>query len=221
MDFIQTGVSHRLSSADSQTRFLRSESATTKKNWSLTQQAFDKLLGLFSPDRDTAGIQYEMMRRKLVKFFEWRDVESADEQADETINRVARRVEEGQKIEDVKGYFYGVARMVFMEILRERERAPIPLDDAPQSLRQKAAEEVQPEARVLCLDKCLESLAVDNRTLIIAYYQEERRIKIELRQELADRLKIPMNALRIRAHRIRVGLEKCIINCLQSHADTK
>ena len=161
------------------------------------------------------------MRRKLVRFFEWRDVESADDQADETINRVARRVEEGQKIDDVKSYFYGVARMVFMELLRERERAPIALDDAPQSLHQKAPEEVQPEARVLCLDKCLDALAGDNRKLIIDYYQEERRVKIELRQELADRLQIPMNALRIRAHRIRMSLEKCIINCLQSNAHTK
>jgi hypothetical protein len=30
-----------------------------------------------------------------------------------------------------------------------------------------------------------------------------------------------MNALRIRAHRIRMSLEKCIMNCLQSNAHTK
>jgi len=67
----------------------------------------------------------------------------------------------------------------------------------------------------------LDSLPKENRKLIIDYYQEERRVKIELRQELADKLNIPLNALRIRAHRIRVGLEKCITNCLQVSAQTK
>jgi len=157
-----------------------------------------------------------------VRFFEWRSVASADEHADETINRVARRIDEGQSIENLKSYFYGVARMVFMEALKDRERAPVGLDDAPpKSLRQKAPEEIEPEARIVCFDRCLDSLPPDNRRLIVDYYQEERRAKIELRQELADRLQIPLNALRIRAHRIRMSLEKCITNCLQAGAGAK
>ena len=187
----------------------------------MTQAAFEKLLNSFSSDRDEAGAQYEIIRRKLVRFFEWRAVESADDHADETINRVARRIDEGQTIDNLKSYFYGVARLVFMEVVKERERAPVPLDDAPQGLRQEAPEYIEPEARVLCLDRCLESLSTDNRKLIIDYYQEERRAKIELRQELADRLQIPLNALRIRAHRIRTSLEKCITNCLQTGATAK
>lgn len=211
-----------MSSADSHTQFIQSEStASHKTKWSLTQVAFEKLLNSFSSDRDEAGAQYEIIRRKLVRFFEWRAIESADDHADETINRVARRIDEGQTIDNLKSYFYGVARMVFMEALKERERAPVPLDDAPPSLGLKAPEYVEPEARVLCLDRCLESLSTDNRRLIIDYYQEERRAKIELRQELADKLQIPLNALRIRAHRIRLSLEKCITNCLQSGASAK
>jgi hypothetical protein len=53
-----------------------------------------------------------------------------------------------------------------------------------------------------------------NREIILSYYQDERRAKIDRRKRLAEQLKISLDALRIRAHRIRKGLEKCIASCL-------
>lgn len=211
--------------AKPQTQPIPSERSTrTKAKPALTADAFEKLLDSFSQDRNEAGAQYEIIRQKLVRFFEWRAIGSADEHADETINRVARRIDEGQIIENLKSYFYGVARMVCMEVVKDREHAPIALDDALALLRDKAAEvteTVEADPRVLCFDRCLDSLAPEQRTLITTYYEEERRAKIELRQELADKLNIPLNALRIRAHRIRVNLEKCITTCLQAPAMAK
>jgi len=187
----------------------------------LSQQAFDKLLNRFSTDREQAGFVYETTRRKLVRFFLSRSVDSADSYADETINRVARRIDEGQTIDNLPGYFYGVARMVFKEINKEKDRAPVSLDDAPVGLRPKAPEPTEPDLRLLCFDRCLESLAPESRQLILEYYEEQGRAKIQRRQQLADRLKIPLNALRIRAHRIRVGLEQCIQACLREYAERK
>jgi DNA-directed RNA polymerase specialized sigma24 family protein len=69
-----------------------------------------------------------------------------------------------------------------------------------------------------CFDKCLEGLSSERRFLIVEYYQQERRDKIDRRQKLAERLGIPQNALRIRAHRIRVALENCITECLEAAA---
>jgi DNA-directed RNA polymerase specialized sigma24 family protein len=200
-----------------------SDSATTEKaKWSLTREAFDKLLNAFSPDRDEAAAKYELMRRKLVRYYEWRGIEPADEYADETLNRTARRIDEGQIIDNLMSYIYAVARLVFMEALKSRERAHVPLPDVPPpNLHAKPLEETEPEPRVVCLDECLESLPVENRKLIIDYYQEERRAKIELRQELADRLAIPLNALRIRAHRIRITLEQCINRCVEASESAK
>jgi DNA-directed RNA polymerase specialized sigma24 family protein len=189
--------------------------------WSLTQEAFDKLLNTFSSDREQAAHAYETTRRKLIRFFESRSDATAEEHTDETINRVARRISEGQHIENLLNYCYGVARMVFMESLKERERAPVGLDDAPQSLNQKAPEQTEPDAMLICFDRCMDSLAPESRQLILEYYQEERRAKIQLRQQLADRLNIPLNALRLRAHRIRLNLEECIKSCLQSYAAEK
>lgn len=209
-------------SANSQTNEVHSEtSARAKAKWALTQDAFEKLLNSFSPDRDEAAAQYEVMRRRLVRFFEWRGVDAADDHADETINRVARRIAEGQTIDSLKSYFYGVARMVYMEALRDQEHAPVALEEAIHDMRQEITAEIEPDPRVTCFDRCLESLPPQNRYLIVNYYEEEKRAKIELRQDLADRLQIPMNALRIRAHRIRVNLEKCITTCLQAPTGAK
>jgi len=184
----------------------------TQHQWSLTQQSFDKLLARFSPNRDEAGTQYEIIRAKLVRFFEWRASNAPDDRADETINRVARKIDEGQSIDNLIGYIYGVARLVFMEALKEQERGPLPLDvvyvDAPQPSPDES------ETRLDCLDRCLAALSSESRMLIIAYYQEEKQAKIELRRQIADKLRIPLNALRIRAYRIRTDLEKCVMECL-------
>ena len=98
-----------------------------KKEWVLTREAFDKLLTCLDPDRERAGIRYEIVRLKLVKFFEWRGCESPEDQADETINRVARRIDEGEVINNLESYFLGVARLLLLESEKRRakERAAV------------------------------------------------------------------------------------------------
>jgi hypothetical protein len=53
----------------------------------------------------------------------------------------------------------------------------------------------------------------ENRELILDYYRGEQRAKIERRSELATRLGLTMNALGIRACRIRSKLETCVRTC--------
>lgn len=192
-----------------------------KGSWSLNQEAFDKLLNSFSDNREQAALEYETTRRKLIRFFESRSVATADEHADETINRVARRISEGQQIDNLLNYFYGVARIVWKETIKQRKRLPVSLDDAPDSLNQKAPEPKEPDPMLICFDRCMDSLPPESRQLILDYYQEERRTKIQLRQQLADQLHIPLNALRIRTHRIRMRLEECISTCLQAYTVQK
>ena len=61
----------------------------------------------------------------------------------------------------------------------------------------------------------MQQLPPANRELVLKYYHEEKRAKIEHRQKLAEQLGIAVNALRIRAHRIRHTLEECVRNCVQ------
>ncbi len=186
--------------------------------WTLTREALDKLLNSFSEDRDEAGRQYELTRRKLVRFFEWRATGAAEEHADETINRVARRIDQGENVYNLTGYFYAVARLVFMEVSRDNAKATVGLENVNLYTNDQLGADDESDPRLRCFDKCLSQLPPDNRTLILTYYQEERRAKIDLRKELSRKLDIPLNALRIRAHRIRASLEKCITECLVQNA---
>jgi DNA-directed RNA polymerase specialized sigma24 family protein len=117
---------------------LSKDSPSSGKNrgeWSLTQEAFDKLLAAFSPDADEAAKQYEALRIRLIRFFEWRSIPLADDRADEVLNRVARRIDEGQQVNNVVAYAYRVAYLVFLEALKEPE-----LVDIDQELIQPAIE---------------------------------------------------------------------------------
>ena len=64
-----------------------------------------------------------------------------------------------------------------------------------------------------CMQSCLRELPADNREFIIGYHNGEN--KKEIRKSLADKLKVPINVLRIRACRIREGLQKCVTGCMR------
>lgn len=165
------------------------------------------------------------MRAKLVKFFRCRGGSAPQELADEVMNRLARRVDEGEEIrrETLAEYFYGVAHNVWREFLRHPENAFSSLDALPASEHpaenpgQRAeliAAKRESERRLQCLESCTEKLPPETRQLIISYYEEEEGAKISNRRRLAEALGLPINALRIRVHRIRAKLEKCLTDCL-------
>jgi len=194
--------------------------ATRKKDWTLTKEAFERLLSSLDARRDRAGEKYESVRRKLTEFFEARGSLSPADHADETINRVARKLEEGENVQDLSRYFYGVARLLLKETLRARENEPIELDlvSTPaiaadeDEQNQRRQEE---EQRLKCFEICLGKLPTADRVLIIEYYREERGIKIEQRKRQAEALNLSLNALRLRACRIRAGLGDCINSCIE------
>ena len=193
-----------------------------KTKWTLNEDALNKLLSCFSPDRDEAAVQYDLAYRKVVRYFEWRSIEAAESCADETMDRVARRIVEGQQIDKLMAYIFAVAHHVLQEVNKHYDRGTVPLEDAPPSyLEQKAPEPVDPDVRQICFDRCLEELGLESRDLILGYYEGEGREKIDNRNKLAQKLKIPLNALRIRVHRIKRTLEDCIAECLQTARDAK
>ena len=76
----------------------------------------------------------------------------------------------------------------------------------------------QEEPEFICLEMCMDRLTANNRELVLQYYQQEKKAKIEHRKLLAEKLGIAVNALRIRAFRIRVSLQKCVQECLERTA---
>jgi DNA-directed RNA polymerase specialized sigma24 family protein len=188
--------------------------------WVLTSEAFDKLLAFLDPEPLRAAKAYETTRRKLTRLFQWRGCSYPEELVDETINRVARKVDQGVRIrtEDPYRYFCGVARLVFHEVIRREKRQRTALEAERWLLTQEAAaaDDYEQDRQLNCLRQGLRSLPADHRDLILRYYQGEKSEKISNRRELAEDLGIQLNALRIRAHRIRGRLESAVRECLQS-----
>lgn len=183
--------------------------------WFPTPQSFAKLLAAFDADNEEAGKKYEHVRVKLLRYFEQKGICDADRYVDITLDRVMRRIDEGERVANIMAFFYGVASYVRMEAwneqkqMRERE-VEIKLDS-----EQKQPDDVGHESpRQLCLDQCLNQLPIETRILILDYYSAEQSAKIKLRRQMAQSLGIEMNALRIRAHRIRINLETCVQKCV-------
>jgi DNA-directed RNA polymerase specialized sigma24 family protein len=156
------------------------------------------------------------MRRRLVLYFRHKRCTAPDDLADETLNRVARRLEEEGHIIDATPahYCYIVAKFIFLEHLREsaQTRAGLAATARTPEPEPPAADE---ERRLECLDRCLGQLTADDQALILDYYRGDQRARIEGRRALAARLALSPNALTIRACRIRERLVACLRTCCE------
>lgn len=196
-----------------------------KKDWTLTPTAFQRLLGWLDRGVNSDGQRYVEMRRRLVAYFDHKGCLTPDELADETLNRVARRLDEENltEAETPARYCYIVARFVFLEFLRSSETSTGRLDDMrPQGYARESdipGAENQKEIKekmLKCLEECCSKLEPLNREMIIRYYKGTAREKIDGRRTLAQELGISINALSIRACRIRDKLEECVRACVGS-----
>lgn len=187
-----------------------------KKEWVLTREALDSFLAKLDRDRDRAGQKYEGVRLRLLKYFQWSGAAAPDIEADETINRVARKIEEGENVHNLNAYIYGVARLVSAESRKTRAQSQ-QLADETETIEASRPDENDSDVgeRRACFGRCLEALPDKSRKIVTEYYQYEQGKKIEHRKQLAARLGITLNALRISAHRIRSGLETCVRKCLK------
>lgn len=198
---------------------MRTDSAFRERP-ALTQFAFSRLLEWLDEGVDSNGERYLEMRRRLVAYFDRKNRPDPDMLADETLNRVGRTLEEQGVIltKPAAKYCYVVARFVLLEDFRKkgthvrlRDSAAVPawrgrspmtgLWDDESALR---------ERRLTWLDHCLQELRVDQRELVVDYYRDAQREKIDRRRNLARRLGITMNALGIRVCRIRDALTACM-----------
>jgi len=183
-------------------------------DWDLTEEAFAKFLACLDSDPARAGEKYETLREALVKFLDWRGALFPEELVDEIFNRVTRKLEEGETIRDLPSYCHGVARMVFLQSLERPGNKRVELEEL--SMVAVPKPDVA-NVRRECLNHCLRRLPAENRELIIEYYRKEGRQKFDHRIAMAERLGIPLNALRSRVQRIRDKLERCVRQCYKDH----
>jgi len=188
-----------------------------KKAWVLDQDSFDTLLEWLDPNRDLAGSKYETIRTRLIKIFTCRGCAEAEECADETINRAASKLHEIKDNweGDPALYFYKIAQYVFQEWLRKTTRqGEMPAQDP--SIKPAVIAEDNSEVIDECLAQCLQQVRENERTLVIEYYQERGQAKIDHHKQMAITMGIAVNALRIRACRIRRQLKNCVQICVDA-----
>jgi len=168
--------------------------------------AFDRLLTALHADRDSAGAAYERLRERTAGLLRWWGATDAEDLADLTLDRVARKLDEGATIAEGSfgAYVRGVARMIFYE---SRRRPQIQAGDAAYLAPPPSSD---PDL-LNCLESCLHSLDPDDRSTVLRYYGDGKLS--EVRRQLAGELGLTMTALRIRAHRLRVQLERCVVTC--------
>src|SRR5215813_14279721 len=128
--------------------------------WALTEEAFAKLMNRLHSDRERAGERYEELRRTLLRFFEWRGASFPEERTDETLNRVARKLDEGMGIAEIGQYSMGIARLVLLETFKSRDRLRAPMEDLPPETAapDPVTEASERECYLTCLENCLGKL---------------------------------------------------------------
>jgi DNA-directed RNA polymerase specialized sigma24 family protein len=185
----------------------------------LRPDQFEALIRHLGPDREAAGQRYEALRQRLTTVFVYRRCPNPEELADETMDRVARKLLEiGDKFEgdDPTRFVFGVAWKIAKEAFHRHREVSLPdtwdLADPAAFTGDDAGRPGGEE----CLERCLRKLSDGDRELVLRYFQEEKRAKIALRSTLARELGVSANALRLRIHRITLQLRDCVNECLET-----
>ena len=187
--------------------------------WAASEETFARFLKWLADGQSPDGQAYLDLRSRLVSYFERKGCLSADDLADQTLERVNRRLDEVGRIEveTPAKFCYITAKFVFLEYLRAERRKESSIDITELERlkgRNEQTDDVDRKEKLdRCLTGCLSELPTVERSLIVEYYFGERRAKIDHRRSLADKLGLSPNALAIRACRIRERLESCIREC--------
>ena len=179
----------------------------------LSQRALDDLLRLLHPEPSEAAEQYLRLHDKLVSYFEFERLAHPEELADDVLDRLARRLGQGEEVVRPGAYALGIARLVALETRQKEIKADGRMREF---VRISGGNPSANEPALACLDGCLGKLPAESTALILAYYAGDHNARIENRRRLAMQFRIDAAALRNRALRLRSNLDTCIRRCIRA-----
>ncbi len=184
----------------------------------LTADSFQFLLDRLDGDPATAAAKYEELRVRISHLLRWRGstVAHSDELADRTLDRVAAKLASGEQIENIHAFAAAVARFIWLEHSR-KDRTVAVGDDLPEIAVEPDLSFLEdPDARIQCLRRCVENSFTDeDKRLVVGYYDTDADEKAKsARKRLAESFGLTLNALKVRACRLRMRLEACINDCV-------
>jgi DNA-directed RNA polymerase specialized sigma24 family protein len=176
----------------------------------LNKDALEDLLRAFHADRERASHHYQALRERLIRFFQWNRTEMPEELADEVLDRLARKLNvSSEQIQDPARYAVGIARLLLQEQRRKnlrRQKALAELQQSSLDADRREQERILHSERAELLQQCLQSIPAQSRELIFRYYDVAEAP--DQRRQMARAYGISINALRNRALRIRMDLER-------------
>ncbi len=172
--------------------------------------AFERLMRWLGPDEERAGQKYESIRNRLIAMFKARRCVFAEDLADATIERVARKLSDltFRFSGDPALFCFGVAKKIYLENQRQI------LLDHRISAASPASDPINPDLEDMLkeLDAALSTISQSDRELILDYYSGGcERNKINHRRALARQLGIGSNTLRLRVFRIRKEIKNYML----------
>ncbi|HLJ86806.1 MAG TPA: hypothetical protein VKZ53_08275 [Candidatus Angelobacter sp.] len=188
----------------------------------ISSSDFERLLQRLAPERNLAGEKYERLRWTLIQFFEFNSCSSAEDLADEALNRVARKLDE-ENVRDIDAFTWGVAKNIRQEA-QNKTRKLIAISELPcqgdslpaeTDTEKEIQNQIDLKRRLGCLETCLLRLGTYDRDIFLRYYNPTENSSLE-RQVLADSLGLTIGALRIKIIRMRERLQKCTCRCSAS-----
>lgn len=166
--------------------------------WQLTDETLASLLAALHPDEDLAAAHYQRIHGRLVLFFMRHRSTLPEDLADKVLNRVARKLAEGLKLESIDAYALGVARLVVQE---ERARTLQEQQCFFELERNGSNLELthnECENQLQVMEKQLTALPVAARSALIRYHEGRGIQRIHERRKLAQDLGISIGTLRKR-----------------------
>ena len=190
-----------------------------RKITEITGEDFKNLLGCFSSDTEEAARKYEEIRRGLIDFFYYRGATDAESLADETINRVAKKLPTANFDENFKTatYFYSFAAKIHLEDRREHSKIAVSIDEIESLADPKNTLNEPDKAGEICLEKCLAQHSPDENRILLQYYGFDADARTQARKSLAEENNINIGLLHTKISRLKKTLRGCLKKCLNKN----
>lgn len=195
-----------------------SDAPGAKRKREASAEDFQRLLARLNSDPNQAWQSYDVLRRKLVMFFEYHCRFQAEELAEEVLDRIAKK-SESYEITNVAEFAFGVARNLRKEAIRKTPFVQMSNVEASQrghssqDPEEAIVSHIDSQKKLECFLQCMKRLDAEERKLLFEYYPLDDIELEERRLRLAEKHQINLSTLRTRMARLREKMEICFENC--------
>jgi hypothetical protein len=187
--------------------------------WQLTQATLLCLLHALDTQESLAVERYQRLHERLTFFFMRHRCFHPEELADTVINRLARKLADGETISNIEAYALGVARMVEREDRTKSIREQMSYAELQRNGLNAEATTIDKEIALDKMEKQFAALPESSQRMLSQYHHGRGLARIRQRQKIADDLGISITTLRKRVfdlqNRLRLDLKR-----LSLEADT-